>query len=264
MRSPILLRFFSSIVSRLPRVKGFGLFIAMVADRYKNQPIIVEKTVRGSRMRFRTDDLIGRMMIFSHNYYDFRELELISGLVKEGDYVVDVGANIGIYTLFLSRLVGNCGTVDAIEAEQKNVNELTTNLSLNDTVNVTVHHCGVSDRDEILPLLLNTTGNAGGHSFFDQSHIPDPEVQMVRCVPLATIIGNRKPKFMKLDIEGFEHRVLGGYFATVKSAFWPEHLMLENNPARREGNPVDLCVSKGYEVRRKIDYNIFLSRPMAA
>ena len=240
-------------------MKGLGVLIAMVADRYRNEPLIVEKVVLGSRMRFKTDDLIGRMMIFSHKYYDHRELRFISRLVRNGDYVVDVGANIGVYTLFLSRLVGSSGSVDAIEAEQENARALAENLSLNDSRNVTLHRCGVSDRQEVLPLLLNTTGNAGGHSFFDQSHIADPQVQLVRCVPLAELVGHRKPRFMKLDIEGFEHRVLAGYFGAVDRSLWPDHIMLENNSERREDDAVELCVTRGYEVRRVVDFNVFLA-----
>jgi len=240
-------------------VKGVGVLISAVAERYKDEPIALEKAVWGSKMRFRTNDLIGRMMIFSHNYYDHRERRLIRKLVRKGDFGVDVGANIGIYTLFLSQLVGEPGKVVAIEAEQNNVNELRRNLALNTANNVEVHHCGVSDRAEILPLLLNTTGNAGGHSFFDQSHISDPQAQMVRCVPLAAIIGDRRPRFMKLDIEGYEHRVLARYFKDVPKALWPEHIMLEDNPGRREQDAVRLCVSNGYRIRRLIDYNVFLS-----
>jgi FkbM family methyltransferase len=251
-------RLFSSSISRLPRIKGLGVLIAWIANRYKDEDILIEKAVWGSRMRFRTNDLIGRVMIFSHNYYDHKERRLISQLVKKGDLVVDVGANIGIYTLFLRRLVGEDGKLVAIEAEENNVDELRRNLALNNASNVEVHHCGVSDRAEVLPLLLNTTGNAGGHSFFDQSHIGEPETQMVACLPLAAIMGDRRPSFMKLDIEGFEHRVLAQYFKDTNSAFWPDHIMLEDNPDRREQNAVELCVSRGYVIRQAIDYNVFL------
>jgi FkbM family methyltransferase len=248
----------SATLSRLPRVKGFGMLIAAIAHQFRNDPIIVHKSVFGSRMRFRTDDLIGRMMIFSHNYYDPQERRLIRSIVRKGDYVVDIGANIGVYTLLLSRLVGPSGLVDAIEAERRNAAELRYNLELNSVRNVRVYQVGVSDKQETLELLLNTTGNAGGHSFYDQSHIQEPETQTIECRPLSTLVSDRSPKFMKLDIEGFEHRVLNRFFVDRDRSVWPEYLMVEDNPLRREADAVGLCVQNGYSILKTVNLNVFL------
>lgn len=248
----------SNTVGSLPRVKGFGVVISIIAQRFKDSHIVVERSVFGSRMRLRTNDLIGRMLIFSPNYYDRKELRIVKSILVPGDYAVDVGANIGVYTLFFAKLVGVTGHVDAIEAEAKNAADLRHNIALNEVEHVTVYNVGVSDKRETLQLLLNTTGNAGGHSFYDQSHILNPQTQETVCVKLAEIVSGRRPKLMKLDIEGFEYRVLRAFFQDTPRNFWPEFVMVEDNPSRRENDAVELCLGKGYSLIQAITPNVFL------
>jgi FkbM family methyltransferase len=228
-----------------------------MADRFKNDSIVLEKDVFGNRMRLRTDDAIGRTLIFSPNYYDRLERKIVRSIVRPGDYVVDVGANIGAYTLFLASLVGDSGQVDAIEAEQKNAEELRHNVALNAARQIAIHQVGVSDKKETLALMLNTVGNAGAHSFFDQSDIPNPAIQRISCVPLSTITQGRCARFMKLDIEGFEHRVLRQFFRDTPRQAWPGYLMVEDNPDRREDDAIQLCTTD-YRVIDRIETNVFL------
>lgn len=251
-------RVLSAFLSPIPRMKGFGIVISAIAECFKDEPIQIEKSVFGKRMRLRTDDLIGRALIFTPNYYDREERRLISSIIKPGDYVVDVGANIGTYTLILAGLVGTNGCVDAIEAEKLNAEELRHNVQLNQMTHVVIHEVGISDKPEILQLLLNTTGNAGGHSFFNQPHIAEPQIQLIRCVPLSDIIQNRRPKFMKLDIEGFEYRALRALFHDRSKNLWPQYLMVEDNPTRRENDAIKLCIENGYDEFATVRPNVFL------
>jgi FkbM family methyltransferase len=151
------------------------------------------------------------------------------------------------------------GQVDSIEAEAFNANELRHNVALNSVDQVTIHQVGVSDKHETLTLLLNTTGNAGGHSFYDQSHIAEPETRKIACVPLSSIIQGRRAKFIKLDIEGFEHRVLRQFFDDVPKDMWPQYMMVEDNPGRREGDAIQLAAQRGYKVFQQVDQNVFLT-----
>ncbi len=172
-----------------------------------------------------------------------------------------MGANIGAYTLTLADLVGPAGSVLAIEAEQENVKRLRHNLGINGIGWVEVHAGGVSDKDETLALLLNSTGNAGGHSFYEQSDIANPPVQDVRCRPLADVVDPRRtPRLMKLDIEGFEFRVLKKYMDDVPESRWPEYILTEDYPSRREADAVSLLLGHGYRILKRFNANVFLAR----
>ena len=249
-----------SITAPIPRIKGLGILFGLVANMFRRHDVTVEVPVLGSRMRLNTSDLIGNMLIFTPNYYDHAERSWLRKIVKPGDYVIDVGANIGAYSLFLARLVTSTGSVIAIEAEQRNAALLHQNIKLNGLNWVVVKQIGVSDKEEVLSLLLNSTGNAGAHSFFEQSDTAAPPTQQVTCKPLLDIIGPRTPKFMKLDIEGFEHRVLARYFADAPQQSWPQYILLEDFPERREADSVALVTSVGYAKIGQQDHNVLLKK----
>lgn len=254
--------FIGAETSRIPRIKGIGLIIALIAGFFKKRSSIdVEVSVFGKKMLLNVSDLIGNYLIFSPQWFDFRERRLIRKILSNGDYVVDVGANIGAYTLIFADLVGPSGRVTAIEAEHNNAQRLKHNIDLNGLMWVDVINYGASDKEETLNLLLNSTGNSGGHSFYEQSDIEVPPVQEVQCQPLAYLLEREKiPKLMKLDIEGFEYRVLHKYFDDQPDSKWPEYIFLEDLPLRREGDAVSLVLSRGYKIINRFDSNVFLGR----
>src|SRR5690606_19584442 len=84
--------------------------------------------------------------------FEFKTFDKISSLLNDGDVAVDVGANVGILTLFMSKLVGRKGKVYAIEASRKNIEILKQNLHLNNIKNITTIECAVSDTSGILYL----------------------------------------------------------------------------------------------------------------
>lgn len=206
-------------------------------------------------------DYIGNCLIFTPQWYDSRERRLIEKTLSHGDYVIDVGANIGAYTLIFADLVGPSGMVTAIEAEKKNAQRLRYNINLNNMWWVDIENFGVSDKEEILSLLLNSTGNAGGHSFYKQNDTDEPPIQKVQCRPLSDFIDREKsPKLMKLDIEGFEYRVLNRFFDDQPESKWPKFILLEDYPLRREDDAVSLCLSRGYRIIKRYDANVFMRR----
>jgi FkbM family methyltransferase len=251
------------ITSRLPRIRGLAFalgFVLRVFRRYEFPD--VEVSVFGRKMLLNPSDLIGYYLIFTPQWFDHRERWFIGQILNKGDYVVDVGANVGAYTLYLAGLVGPSGLVVAIEAEQENAKRLKHNIQINSIHWATVLVCGVSDKRETLSLLLNTTGNAGGHSFFrKQSDVIKPPVQEVECHPLSELIDVEKvPKLVKLDIEGFEFRVLKQYLDAVPKNKWPHYIQLEDIPTLREDDAVMLALDRGYRLIHRYDYNVILER----
>ena len=241
------------------------MLLSLIAKSFRKLPIPEEiYDVNGVSLNLSPSDMIGNALIFLPQYFDFRERDLLTGIVKEGDFVVEIGANIGQYTVLLSKMVGDKGHILAIEAETNNFDALTKNVSLNGAVNVSLENVGVSDRRETLSLLLNSTGNNGGHSFFEQSDTSNPPLQKVACLPLAEVLSQfRCPDFIKLDIEGFEFRVLKGFFDATNQSRWPKILMIEDIDHRREGDAVELCTQVGYSQIERFDSNVFLRLSVA-
>jgi FkbM family methyltransferase len=157
-----------------------------------------------------------------------------------------------------SSLVGLTGRVTAIEAEPDNAARLLHNVGLNHRENVDVHSIGVSDSHVVLPMFLNTRHNAGAHTFLVQNPHQQEDVEILSCVPLFGLLREERPAFMKLDIEGFECRVLKRYFEDAPKQLWPAFVMIEDEPQHREGDPVALLQSKGYKVLRSLNSNVLM------
>lgn len=250
-----------AVTSNLPRIKGLGLLLALIANYFRKRARIdIELSVFGRKMLLNPSDWISSTLIFTPQWYDYRERKFLREVLEKGDYVVDIGANIGAYTLIFADLVGMSGIVTAIEAEEKNARRLTHNISINGIDWIRIHNYGVSDKKESLSLLLNITGNAGGHSFFRQPDNDNSIIQKIECKPLFDLIEKRKAKLFKLDIEGFEWRVLRKYFEDVSESLWPTYILLEDDPKNREDDAVSLCLDHGYRILKRFDYNVFLTR----
>jgi FkbM family methyltransferase len=145
-------------------------------------------------------------------------------IVKRGDTVLDIGANVGAHTLHLARLVGNNGAVIAYEPTAYAVHKLRQNLALNPELVqcVTVVQMMLTDSDNQIPeheiyssWPLNTEENLhAGHLGQLKS------TEGSRALTLDSHLQSLKLKrvdFLKMDVDGFECHVLGGATTTLKT-----------------------------------------------
>lgn len=133
-------------------------------------------------------------------------------LVSRGDTVVDAGANIGFFTIILSKLVGTDGTVIAIEPDPRNRKKLLKNLDINGCPNVIVYEHPLAEIEEERKFYIQ--GENGSSTLYDGA---DPgrsgilvDTQMMHVRTLSDIIGDTKPTFLKMDIEGAELEAMKG------------------------------------------------------
>ena len=252
-----------AITRSLPVIRGSRV----VVNRFfkpiycrKDRPS-VWSDVHGFEMYLNPRECVDGAFLFCPQLYDWREIAYLNKHLKAGDTFVDAGANLGIYALVSSRAVGNDGTVIALEADPENFRRLALNVDQNEATNIALCQIGVSDKQETLSLKLNTTGNRGGNSFAASGSGP---VIDVLCMPLLDIIeqqGVKHLKGIKLDIEGFEARVLRAFFRDADSALHPKFVILEVNPAYSNlGSPVDILRENGYQFALDCGLNLIFER----
>jgi FkbM family methyltransferase len=159
-----------------------------------------------------------RCTYFLGRFYD-RELQLLlMRVLRPGDRFVDVGANIGMVTLLASRLVGPSGVVDTFEPNPRCVEAIRAAVVRNGIANVRIHAAALGDAEATLPLVVpryNTgegTLAAGADDFAGQADRVDVPVRVGDDV-LAE--DPRPAAFVKIDVEGFEHRALSGLRRTL-------------------------------------------------
>lgn len=163
--------------------------------------------------------------------YEPFETSLLERYVRPGDVVLDVGANIGYYTLLLARLVGPNGRVHAFEPEPSNFALLEKNVRENGYQNVVLHQAAVGEASGTTQLFLSET-NLGDHQLGGAGN--GRRAVDVRQVNIDEILADeeRPISFVKLDIQGAETGALRGMERALKRAgrltifteLWPEGL----------------------------------------
>lgn len=128
---------------------------------------------------------------------------------------MDVGANIGLMSIFASNCVGNQGQVLAYEAHPKTAELLKENIELNQLMNIQVCQYALGSEEGKTKIYDNWQINRGGASLIvktNDSVAFDIEIHQLD----NNILSNLIPKVIKIDVEGFELEVLKGASETIK------------------------------------------------
>lgn len=162
---------------------------------------------------------------FADGSYEPELSYLMQSLIRPGDVVLDIGANIGLHTVAFARLAHQ-GQVFAFEPVAEMAERNSRNCALNRLDNVTIVQCGLGESDGALEMNVVVAGDGmeGTSSFLDTVHVKThPERYQTRRVPvrrLDDVLPELKPqgpvRFVKIDTEGFEPLVLGGALETIR------------------------------------------------
>ena len=189
---------------------------------------------------------------FSQNLlYEQEETTLLKKLLKKDMNVINIGANIGYFTLLAARQVGPQGKVFAFEPFPKTVELLQKNIDANGYSNVEVIPMAVSSKSGIAKL---STGGSSLHNIISSREIKEMTVIEIPQTSIDDFVSKKQIKidFMIIDAEGSEPFILDGMKNT-----------LENNPNLAimiEFNPytLDLAGSSAVEFLKIISNNEYL------
>ena len=194
--------------------------------------------------------------IFVTGVYDPNELSLLARVLKLGMTFVDAGANMGLYTLFPAKNVGESGKVLAIEPSQREVGIIRRNLGLNQLSNVVVAPVALSNRAADLELLVapieksghNTLGSFG----FDTPLDHRERVQGARLDDLVREQKIERVDVLKMDIEGGEEAALRGAAETIRAHHPVLFLELSHRSLQHQNSSaarlLELVAHYGYRV----------------
>jgi FkbM family methyltransferase len=160
----------------------------------------------------------------------------IARRLKPGDLFIDIGANIGYFSLLASRLVGKSGQVVAIEPSAPTFALLRRNLDRNEARNVRAVNVAVSDCEEELQLFLHP-GNDSGRTTVVRSWADKRKFvasSPVRALPLEAILQRGEieaARLIKIDVEGYEDHVLSGLLRLLPFCRRDAEIIVEVNPS---------------------------------
>lgn len=171
-------------------------------------PINIHKIIRsryGFHVNLDLDDYVTQE-IFLSGEYEKEVSDVVLSVLKEGDIFVDVGANIGYFSLLASSIVGDNGKVYSFEPLY--YNNLRDNLKINGTDNVKVYPLALSDQPGEARIFKSASDNRGMSSFRE---ITNSVETIVKTDTLDNIIGHDTcPDLIKIDVEGAEYKALIG------------------------------------------------------
>lgn len=266
--------------SRVPPIKWFGplvivilfayfgaLRITQVVFRKEGNKVdsFVKAKVLGVKMRLNPGEFVDCALLLFPQFYDNRELDYMRKRLKPGDVFVDVGSHIGLYSMVASGKVGPTGRVLALEASPETFARLQWTIADNAADNIQPVHVGVSDREETLTLSMVAPPFEAASTFL----IEEGRGARVRCRPLLDVLqenGVDHVTGMKLDIEGFEHRVLTRFLADADESLHPEWVIVEVNPALQRagaGDPLPVLKEHGYRLSKSVWMNHILVKDRA-
>jgi FkbM family methyltransferase len=199
------------IFMTLPEFKNREVFRKMLG-KDEAQPVVAQ--VDTLKLYVSPNDMAVGHAIHTQGSYEAHVAAAIKETLEPGMVFVDVGANIGYFSLLAAQLVGARGKVLAFEPNQRNCTLLHMSVALNNLANVEIYPYAVAERDAsvVFDTLTGSNGIVGTTLEVDESQLDTlAHKTLVRSVRLDGILANlRRLDVIKMDIEGAEYRALVG------------------------------------------------------
>ncbi|MBI4547764.1 MAG: FkbM family methyltransferase [Ignavibacteriae bacterium] len=188
------------------------------------------------------------------------EFKIISQLIHPGETVIDIGANLGMYTKYLSDIVSSTGTVVSIEPIKETfeiLQHIVRSLKMN---NVLLYNNAVSDSQDTLLMEIPLYEN-GEENFYEAQVVKQKSNSAYRTVLVNALSLDlmcsslNKISFIKCDVEGHEYECLQGASSILNR--WKPSIYIEI-----QGNIEDVA-SRGYKTVRflqNLSYDIYMFR----
>ncbi|NES99435.1 MAG: FkbM family methyltransferase [Sphaerospermopsis sp. SIO1G1] len=199
--------------------------------------------------------IVTSVLLAEQDWFE-KEMEFWRSYIKPGMTVIDVGANIGVYTFSAALKVGNTGRVLAVEPFSGCVRCLQETCRINNLSWVKVCAGAASDKNSTIKLLLHTANELNEVITDNTIEIPVGSFEEVPCFTLDSLIEKeniQQVDFLKMDAEGHEMAVLSGGKKLINQ-FKP--VILYENIAGSQGSNIGVA-----QYLENIGYQLFYYQP---
>lgn len=220
----------------MPTVRGRGLLLRLIDMLHRAgvaAPVVIGE--EGVRIELGTD-FVTRDVLF-RGAWEPEETGLLRSLTPAGGVFLDVGANIGYFTLLASRWVGSAGLVYALEPVRATYARLMRNVALNDVTNVRAFKLGAARAAGTAEIAL--ASDAGHSHLVAGSDVPACGEAITLTTVDAFVARERLQRLdvLKVDVEGADFEVILGASETL--AMFRPAVLMEVELLTRFGTSVD-------------------------
>lgn len=244
-----------SLYRALPIKLSFIYNLYFKIRKIRDRDRVVVKTIDGIAYELHLNEFIDSE-VYYYGCFEEDTTRTIKSIVRAGMTVLDIGANIGVHTLPMAKKVGAQGQVIAFEPMAWAQKKLRTNIGLNSFTNIVVEKIALSNK--------TNTGPAGFRTSWDKYEstsdgvVPEEAVAFDRLDNYVENHNLSTVDFIKLDVDGFECKVLEGAVETLKRFKPTLSMELGNWTLEKQGDTIEalttLLDSLGYKFFREADF----------
>jgi FkbM family methyltransferase len=207
-------------------------------------------------------------LLFTPQMYEPDELaELAGAIARHGSAArpfafVDVGANVGLFSLFVAANAGPNARILAIEPEPGNFERLTFNIASNGRLPIEPMALALGDSTEDVAIALNRR-DRGGTRVQTLAMADTQTTVRVPCKPLLTLLNEKNVAAidaLKIDVEGMEDAVLAPFFRDAPQTLWPQLILIEDSSHEWKVDLFTVLKEKGYVASLRTKQNVVLRR----
>jgi FkbM family methyltransferase len=259
-----------AITSRLPNNwLGFRLAIGirrLVTMRLETGALDVERW--GLRMRLHPrDNICEKNLLFNPQMYETVErAELAAEIARvtatgRPFVFVDIGANVGLFSLYVAAQAKGRADILAIEPDPGNMARFQFNLRANPALRIRTFALALGESEGEVAIQPNTRDRGGTRT----RGVTDADAHALRipCRPLLALLrdeGISAADALKIDVEGAEPKILVPFFRDAPASLWPHMVLIEDSSREWPVDLFALFASKGYTVSTRTRQNVVLRR----
>lgn len=190
------------------------------AFELSHQPFLI-RWLLGLRLYVYPPDDESTRVIYFTGYFEPNEFKILNKILEPGMVFLDLGANMGLYSIFASKKVGKSGLIVSIEPSRREFKRLQSNVEINQLRNISMIKAAVSRSEGEADLLVATNDHAGhntlGNFAFEEIKLKQKERVVVKTIDgIVSKLNLPRVDVIKIDIEGSEFFALEGAKITLK------------------------------------------------
>jgi FkbM family methyltransferase len=224
----------------------------------------------GMRMRLHPrDNGCEKNLLFTPRMYEPEELgELQTDIARvkaEGRTFtfVDIGANVGLFSLFVASCAGSHGRILAIEPEPGNLRRLEFNVRANPGAPIKIVPKALSDEAGFVAVELDRRDRGGTRTKkIGQAETPAQTVRVASLTLLALLTGEAIDAVdaVKIDVEGLEDVILHPFFRDAPPGLWPRLVIAEDSRPSWKTDLMAVMRARGYTLVTLSRHNNLIMR----
>jgi O-antigen ligase len=208
-------------------------------------------------------------LLFTPQMYEARERAALAAEIDKAAAAgrpfvfVDIGANVGLFSLFVASRIGRHGTILAIEPEPENIRRLRFNVAANPEVPIRVIATALGERAGTVVLDVHRRDRGGTRTrFVDHEGFPSGQAS-AECRTLLQVLMQEDVHVidaLKIDVEGAENSILSPFFRDAPQSLWPKFIVIEGCGDLEGIAPYAMLMDHGYNITTRSKLNVMMRR----